>query len=520
MKKRNRAAVLVLAVSMVTAPVALLNPYSSYAYDGKSKLEPISLPEDVVHLLKELAEDYVPLLEDLHVDSYGGTSSSGYVIHLSDRKSVITTNSTLSISTDKNGDITKLILNDVNRDKTTNINKKEAYQKAVDFIRNYISIDYVIFPQPMLSLDRASELDHLAVVIVYPQLNNTWVDKETARVMVDAKGQVVHFQQEKLKLPTAEEVANPSKAVPLVKAMKEWQDKVSLELVYDESAGKLVYVPDQWPTIDALSGEEVPSVYKTTNETMKIKGTADMGVWRDTKKMEQMLEKDFGLKLNQRTYKNVKEDKKYKNSDIDRHEWNTSSYQSAWITLDRKTKSPIEFKLDGLVEKELEKPLTHDEAKDIAVQFVEKYLLSKEQSFSVKETSLVENLPGWADQNLVRPISSFAFHPEINGIPTKRPLFYLEVDAKKGNVVLAQVNELPSMPATISKDAIVKGEKAKDAFVKEANLRLAYWYPKVGTHSAKLPQLAYLPTAGAKSLQIDAATGAVEETWLEWKAAQ
>ncbi|NRS47580.1 YcdB/YcdC domain-containing protein [Brevibacillus sp. HB2.2] len=520
MKKRNRAAMFVLAVSMVTTPVALLHPLSSYAYDGKSSLEPIQLPEDIVHLLTELKEDYVPLMKDLHVDSYGGTSNSGYVIHLSDRKSVITTNTTLTISTNAKGDMTSFVLHDVNRDKTTKLNQKEAYQKAVDFIRNYIAVDHVISPQAMLSYDRASELDHLAVVSVYPQLNNTWVDKETARVMVDAKGQVVHFQQEKLKLPTAEEVADPSKAVPLEKAMKEWQDKVSLELVYDESAGKLVYVPDQLPTIDALTGEEVSSVYKTTNETMKIKGTADMGVWRDTKKMEQMLEKDFGLRLNQRTYKNVKEDKKYKNSDIDRHEWNANSYQSAWVTLDRKTKSPIEFKLDGPVEKELEKPLTHDEAKDIAVQFVEKYLLSKEQSFSVKETSLVENLPGWADQNLVRPISSFAFHPEIDGIPTKRPLFYLEVDAKKGNVVLAQVNELPSMPVTISKDGIIKDEKAKNAYVKEANLRLAYWYPRVGTHSAKLPQLAYLPTTNTKSLQIDAATGAVEETWLEWKATQ
>ncbi|NRS16324.1 hypothetical protein HP398_07745 [Brevibacillus sp. HB1.4B] len=518
MKKRNRAAMFVLAVSMVTTPVALLHPLSSYAYDGKSSLEPIQLPEDIVHLLTELKEDYVPLMKDLHVDSYGGTSNSGYVINLSDRKSIITTNTTLNISTNAEGDITRFVLHDVNRDKTTKINKKEAYQKAVNFIRNYIVVNHVISPQATLSFDRASELDHLAVVSVYPQLNNTWVDKETARVMVDAKGQVVDFQQDKVKLPTPAEVADPSKAVPLEKATKEWQDKVSMELVYDESAGKLVYVPDQLPTIDALSGEEVPSVYKTTNETMKIKGTADMGIWRDTKKMEQMLEKDFGLKLNQRTYKNVKEDKKYKNSDIDRHEWNASSYQSAWITLDRKTKSPIEFKLDGSVEKELEKPLTHDEAKDIAVQFVEKYLLSKEQAFSVKETSLIENLPGWADQNLVRPISSFAFHPEIDGIPTKRPLFYMEVDAKKGNVVLVQVNDLPSMPATISKDGIVKDEKAKDAYLKEANLRLAYWYPKVGTHSAKLPELAYLPTADAKSLQIDAATGAVEETWLEWKA--
>lgn len=518
MKKRNRAAMFVLAVSMVTTPVALLHPLSSYAYDGKSSLEPIQLPEDIVHLLTELKEDYVPLMKDLHVDSYGGTSKSGYVINLSDRKSVITTNTTLNISTNAEGDMTSFVLHDVNRDKTTKINKKEAYQKAVDFIRNYIAVDHVISPQATISFDRASELDHLAVVSVYPQLNNTWVDKETARVMVDAKGQVVSFWQDKVKLPTPAEVADPSKAVPLEKAMKEWQDKVSMELVYDESAGKLVYVPEQLPTIDALSGEEVPFVYKTTSESMKIKGTADMGVWRDTKKMEQMLEKDFGLKLNQRTYKNVKEDKKYKNSDIDRHEWNANSYQSAWITLDRKTKSPIEFKLDGPVEKELDKPLTHDEAKDIAVQFAEKYLVSKEQSFFVKETSLVENLPGWADQNLVRPISSFAFHPEIDGIPTKRPLFYLEVDAKKGNVVLVQVNDLPSMPATISKDGIVKDEKAKDAYVKEANLRLAYSYPKVGTHSAKLPQLAYLPTADAKSLQIDAATGAVEETWLEWRA--
>ncbi|MFS0558422.1 YcdB/YcdC domain-containing protein [Brevibacillus sp. 179-C9.3 HS] len=519
MKMRNKAAMLVLAVGMLTVPLTAVHPYSVYAYDGKSKLEPIELPADIVHLLKELKEDYVPLLESLHVDYFGGTSNSGYAINLSDRKSVITTNTTLRLSTNADGDLTQLVLHDVNRDKTTKLNQKEAYQKAVDFIRNYIAVDHVISPQAKISVDRASELDNLAVVSVYPQLNNTWVDKETARVMVDANGQVVRFQQEKVKLPTPAEVADPAKAIPLEKVREEWRDKVSLELAYDERAGKLVYVPDQLPIMDALTGEDISDVFKTDRERMNIKGTADLSVWLDTKKMEQMLEKDFALNLKERTYNNVTEDKKYKNSDIDRHEWRARSYQSAAITLDRKTKAPIEIKLDGSVEKELEKPLSDDEAKEVAVQFVTKYLLSKEQAFSVKETHLVKSLPGWADQNLVRPVSSFAFYPESNGIPTKKPLFYIEVDAKKGLIVLAKVNDLPSVPASLSKEGLVSVDKATEAYGKQAELRLAYWYPRIGKHSAKLPQLAYLPTLNAKALQVDAATGKVEESWLEWTAA-
>lgn len=127
-------------------------------------------------------------------------------------------------------------------------------------------------------------------------------------------------------------------------------------------------------------------------------------------------------------------------------------------------------------------------------------------------------MPGWADQNLVRPVSSFAFYPEINGIPTKKPLFYVEVDAKKGNVVLAKVNNVPSLPASLSKEGLVSVDKATEAYGEQAELRLAYWYPKIGKHTAKLPQLAYLPTMNAKALQVDAATGKVEQSWVEWTA--
>lgn len=368
---------LLLAIGVLAAPMTVLHPNSVYAYDGKSKLEPIQLPENIVHLLNELKEDYVPLVEDLHVDYFGKTSDSGHMIRLSDRKSAITTNSSLTLSLNQDGDLTRLVLHDVNRDKTTKFNQKEAHLKAVDFIRNYIAVDHVISPQAMISVDRASGLDHLAVVSVYPQLNNTWVDKETARVMVDPTGQVVRFHQEKLKLPTAAEVADPSKAVALEKVVEEWRNKVSLELVCDETTGKLVYVPEELPNMDALTGEEVPSVYQTKREQMNIKGTADLSVWRDMKKLEQLLEQDFQLNLKERTYNNVNDGKTNINSDVDRHEWKARSYESPAITLDSKTKEPIAFKLDGTVEKELEKPLTHDQAKDVAVQFVTKYLLTK-----------------------------------------------------------------------------------------------------------------------------------------------
>lgn len=516
MKKRSKMAVLLLAASVLAAPGVPFAPAHVYAYDGKSDLDIIPFPDDMRKLLVELRDDYVPALSELHVDSIGTGSKSETIISLSDRKNVITAGVSLELVVDADGNITSLELKGADRDKSKKWDKKQSYQKLSDFIREQVPVSHVIAAQPMLSTDRRSQLDQLAVVSFYPLLNDVWVKKEMGRAFIDASGQIVQFHQEKIKLPLASEVADPKKAIPLEKAKREWENQLRMQLVYDAAAGKLVYEPTELPVIDAVTGEVVPAVYSKESEVLKLKGSADNSIWGDRKKMEQWLEATFKLRVNTLTFQAPSE--KAKKRDTDLYEWNARMYQSASVLVDRKTKSLIEFRLDGSAEKELEKPLQAEEAKALALEFAEKHLLTKEQSFVVRKTRQLDNLPGWADQNLVRPIYSYAFFPHSNDIPAKTPLFTVEVDAKKGTVVAAKVNEIPAMPATIDQSGVIGEEKAKQAFVQSMVLRLAYDYPKVGGQTATTPQLVYLPTADTEAMQVDAATGEVVDSWIEWTA--
>lgn len=514
MKKRSKMAVLLLAASVLAAPAVSFVPAHVYAYDGKSDLEIIPLPEDMRELLVDLREDYVPALSEMHVDAIGKGSNSETIISLSDKKNVITAGVSMKLVVDARGNITSLELEGTERDKSKKWDKKASYQKLKDFIREQVPVSHVIDTQPMLSTERRAQLDQLAVVSFYPLLNDVWVKKEMGRAFIDASGQIVRFHQEKVKLPLASEVADPKKAVAPEKAKSEWENQLNMQLVYDTAAGKLVYQPTELPVIDALTGKAVPAVQMKNSEVLKLKGYADNSIWGDRKKMEKWLETTFKLRINTLSFKAPSE--KVKKRDTDLYEWNARMYQSASVLVDRKTKSLIEFRLDGTAEQELEKPLQAEEAKALAREFVEKHLLGKEQSFVVTETRPIDHLPGWADQNLVRPIYSYAFYPQSSGIPAKTPLYTVEVDAKKGAVVTAKVSDSPALPATLDQSGVIGQEKAKQAFLKNLSLRLAYDYPKVGGQTAATPQLVYLPTADTEAMQVDAATGEVVDGWVEW----
>ena len=91
MKKSSKMMEVMLLATVLAVPGAAIGTAAPvYAYDGKSDLEVIPLPDDIRKLLVHLKEDYVPLLSDLHVDAIGKGSKSETILALSDRKSVIT----------------------------------------------------------------------------------------------------------------------------------------------------------------------------------------------------------------------------------------------------------------------------------------------------------------------------------------------------------------------------------------------------------------------------------------------
>jgi hypothetical protein len=355
------------------------------------------------------------------------------------------------------------------------------------------------------------------VVPFYQTQNEIPVKKQMGEVMVDADGQIVKFYQKKQKLPLVAEVADPKKAVANDRAKQLWEEALSMKLVYDQEKGKLVYVPENEPMIDSLTGQVVPDIYVEDKEELEIKGTAAKDLWKDQKNMEKMLGEGLNLTVSRLKYDFVTE--KDKKSDIDVYQWKAVVYESAKITLDRKTRTPIQVELDGQAVAEREKPLTAKEGKNLAMQYIEKYLLSSEQAFELKTTSLTDKLPAWVDQEQGRlqSLYRYDFYPQTDGIPTKTPLYTIEIDAKKGKVVLVRVSDTVSPPSNLNKQGLIDDKQAKEAFLKKVNLRQYYWYPKAGNQTADIPQLVYVATESSLSQAIDAQSGASEDDWLEWE---
>ncbi|WP_289140357.1 YcdB/YcdC domain-containing protein [uncultured Brevibacillus sp.] len=513
MKARSKAATLLLAASVLTVAGAGVKPIIVDAYVEKSSEGTVELPPEVIETLEELQENYLPAIQDLHVNYFGNRSDS-YILNLSDQKSAIKAGASLNLVIDSGHNISSLIYTDPYRDSREKPEKQKNYKKAVDFLHKNLWEDYVVATQPMLSSNRGSTRDNLLVVPLYPRLHDVRVWKEVGQVMVDAEGQIVLYRKNEEKLPLETEVVNPKQAIAKDKAEKAFGDELTLELVYDTKSGKLVYTPKNIPIIDALTGEAVPSVTVESSKTLSLKGTADGSSWKDQKKLEQLLVDEFQLAIPTLNFKHVNETSKDRTTDL--YQWLNRVYESATIAVDRQSGQFIELKLEGATRDGSDKKWTEAEAEKLAVQFVEKYLLSTEKSFVVKTSRLVDNLPGWVDQNHVQRIFSYQFYPHGNGITTKEPLYTVDVDAKKGKVVMAKVAELSSLPASLAQGKLVDMETAKKAFLKQSNVSLAYWYPKANTQTAKLPQLVYAPTLEMLSTQINAATSEKEESWLEW----
>lgn len=516
MNIQQKTAILLLATSMLATPVWAQQQTAGKQTQGIIEEDSRPIPEEVRELLEEL-EEYLPAMGRLHVDTIRQGSQGEYSIFLSDKKRKIQANQSLSITTDENNHVLSLSFNDSGRDKTVALKKipQEHFKKAVDFIAEHVSADHAVSSQAMLSNRRGTSTENLSVIPFYPVLNGIPVQKEMGQAYVDAEGQIVLFKQEKVKLPSGAEVTSPAKVIGNEKAAKSWGESLSMELVYDQESGKLVYIPKNVPYIDGISGQVVPSLVETTSDAIQVKGKADLSAWRDQKKLEQMLGKVMNLSVNRVSYIEPAESDK---SGYDLHQWNSTVYQSAAVKLDRKTRLPVELAIEGAAEKEREKPLTSMEAKKMAVQFVENYLLDKDQSFLLKESKPAEKLPEWVDEKRLKPVYTYQFYPESNGISAKNPLFVIEVDGKKGNIVLARVMDVgtASFPDALGKKEIISAQEATQAFLKIASLRLSYWYPKAGSQVAELPQLVYLPTEESLSFMIDAHTGEALPDWLEW----
>ncbi len=516
MKKWNKTAFLVVAASLLATPVVWASP-ASYAYAiDKGEAEVIPLPADLVQVLKDLKEDYVPALGNLHTDSFVKEGSE-YRLILSDKKSKITAGISLSLVVDENGNIVSLSLSDPDRDETKHFDKEVPFQKAVSFIREQVGENIVVSSAGMLSTQRGSGTKNLMVVPFYQTQNDVPVKKKMGEVMVDADGQIVKFTQKKQKLPLITEIADPKKAVAANQAQRSWEEALSMKLVYDPDSGKLVYVPENEPIIDSMAGQAVPDIEVDDTEEVKLKGTATKEAFKDRKNMEKMLGEGFQLPVSKLTYDFVTENDKKSNVDV--YKWKAVVNESARITLDRKSRTPIEVAVEGQAESELAASLTANEGKKLAQHFVEKYLLANEQSFELKTTSLADKLPDWVDQTPGRLQYShrYEFYPLTDGVPGKKPLYTIEVDVKKGKVVLARVSDAYSPPSNPSKQGLIGEKKAKEAFLKNANLRLYYWYPKAGNQTADNPQLVYMAQESSLSRAIDAETGDVVDNWLEWR---
>ncbi|MFP3513731.1 hypothetical protein SB775_29990, partial [Peribacillus sp. SIMBA_075] len=85
-KARSKEAALLLIASVLTVAGTDVKPIIVHAYVEKSSEDTVELPPDVIETLEELQENYLPAIQDLHVNYFGNRSDS-YILNLSDQKS-------------------------------------------------------------------------------------------------------------------------------------------------------------------------------------------------------------------------------------------------------------------------------------------------------------------------------------------------------------------------------------------------------------------------------------------------
>ncbi|USG67281.1 hypothetical protein NDK47_08405 [Brevibacillus ruminantium] len=499
MKYGKTSAAVLIACTLFATPVwGLENQAGSLA--AAAQLGKEELPFRVDMTMTGVRND-IPLLRDMKVGPI--TFENGlYSVSLSNESKVERRDqiATATIKVNEDGELVSL---NVKEPDTAEGKKPDLYgdkRLVNDFIRDHLSPEFTASPFAVLG-QKDENHENKAIWSVYPTLNGIPLQRETGKVVVDGKRNIVFVKWNKTKVPNEASVDHPKNAVTVEKAKNTIVENLKLELVYDPESGEWLYLPKTVEAVDALTGESVSPMRVVKEEEIEIDGQADLSAWKDGYKLERVLKAALQLPT---VPVDIREDKVAAAETKAR--WDGPIQKTGIHAVFGTEKKDWTIRVDDEVRKPSEEPLSLSEARKLAVDFMQNVLVAEKKTFFVKTESLSEELPKWAEKPKGPREYAIAFHEQFaQGAKGMLPLYTIVVDADRGGIKEVRHEQTPG-PKTESKLANVVEKSAKDAILRELEISLYYVYPEYGGQTPSLPQLAYLP-ANVETLAINAQTG-------------
>jgi len=378
------------------------------------------------------------------------------------------------------------------------------------------------------------EWAHLTVRY-FPLINNIPLRSNTISVSVDAAGHVVEYSAFDYIDPTLVTWSNPKEALSYDEARTIFTEKLEMKLLfhsnlpisYDQSGRisaqrpMLMYYPDTFYRIDAISGKPLDTVSEPTEETVKVKGEGQTVKITSREEAEKWLKERFGIDVANTAYEynDHKDNIEEGLQQIESYDWFNINdlpqlpYEAVSITTDAQSDLLIDFDLELPESRKADSKISVSEAKKKAIEALEDFLDPSLTELQLHVPSDEEPIPDWVDVSKLEKEEkkeqnySFNFRVKRSGVDVDNEFYDVGIDQVSGAVT--KLNLHPLKPGTTIPDMskIVSAQAAEETFKNEIDAELVYIWEEYQNQRAPKPKLVYQRKLKTGYSFIDATTG-------------
>lgn len=363
---------------------------------------------------------------------------------------------------------------------------------------------------------------------------------------VNAAGRVTSFTNMNEEIDTSV-FPDPKRAISKAEAEKTFLSALKMELMYDEKQPTVVkllgektgehpvvkYIPRNVPSLDAITGKlrtsDIPQE-KWSVQNYPVTPKGQRLTVKNAQEAAELLKNQFGIEVSGLSIVENEYDNPFTRSSMQSYTWNRQNDQSEeyYVQTDTKTGHVLQAGVhkQGEVDrtKRVNKPITKEEAGEIAVKALEKYLPVTVKEIQVREVSSMdeEEVPSWVDKSKLDKVTTdmintyYIWIAEVhNGIPVGSRTYNVQVDYTTGQVKNMSFNPERKMSDLPDAANIITKEVAATEYLRTHPLQLQYIWLQYGDQKAPAPQLVYELSYGNSHSYIDAISGKTVEVPIE-----
>ncbi|BAU26060.1 hypothetical protein DFP93_12015 [Aneurinibacillus soli] len=358
------------------------------------------------------------------------------------------------------------------------------------------------------------------------------------RMSVNAAGRVTSFSNENKKINT-DLFPDPRQAISKAQAEELFLASLKPELIYDEKQPTAIknlgdregehpvlkYVMGNPSTINAITGTSTTSDVPQEQWNRKMYTVIPKGqtlTVRNEQEAAQILKSELGMDVSGLSLSKNKYDNPYNQRALQSYTWSKKDdhTEEYVVQVDAPANRVLAMGMHRQGEIDQSKPvtkkITKEEAEQIAVKTLEKYLPTSVKEVQVSEVFSIgeDYIPSWVDKSKLEKTTTAminTYYVSIaethNHIPISTRTYNIHIDHTNGEVI--DISFIPEETRTAlpdSKNTITK-EVAAIEYIKKHPLQLQYRWDYYGDQLAPAPQLVYAPTYDYSYSYIDAISG-------------